>query len=96
VSLKYEWDAQKAKLNLEKHDVSYEEAQSVFKNVLAVIFDDEQHSTEEKREIIIGFLIKGRLLLVIFTQKSDELVRIISAREANRKESGHYAEQFKN
>ena len=96
MSFKYEWDAQKAESNLEKHDVSFEEAQSVFENMLAVIFDDEQHSTEEKREIIIGFSTKGRLLLVNFTQKNDELVRIISAREANRKESGHYAEQFKN
>jgi uncharacterized protein len=96
MSLNFEWATQKAESNLGKHGISFEEAQSVFENMLAVIFDDEQHSMEEQREIIIGFSAKGKLLLVSFTQKSNDLVRIISAREATRKEHEIYAEQFKN
>jgi uncharacterized DUF497 family protein len=50
----YEWDAIKAEANLKKHSVSFEEAKTVFNNPLALIFEDELHSAEEHREIIIG------------------------------------------
>ena len=62
--LQFEWDSKKAKANLEKHGVSFEEALTVFADLLARIFDDEEHSNDERREIIIGHSIKRRLVLV--------------------------------
>ena len=52
MSLQFEWDPRKAKVNLAKHGVSFEEAITVFGDLLARIFDDEEHSEDEKREII--------------------------------------------
>lgn len=58
----YEWDTTKASTNIKKHDVSFEEAQTVFNNPLALIFEDELHSAQERREIIIGHSQQNRLL----------------------------------
>ena len=70
-------DCQKQQLTVHKHGVSFEEAKTVFENVLAVIFDDEAHSVGEKREII-GYSRNNRLLLISFTELSNTL-RIMSA-----------------
>jgi len=83
--MKFEWDQTKATANLKKHSVSFEEAKTVFNNPLAVIFDDEAHSIDERREIIIGHSQQNRLLLIAFTERSST-IRIISARLAIRKE----------
>ena len=82
-------DESKADANLKKHGVSFEEAETVFTNVLAVIFDDEAHSADERREIIIGHSRNNRLLLVCFTERPDS-IRIISARLATRREREDY------
>ena len=74
---------------MKKHGVSFEEAKTVFDNPLAVIFDDEAHSIDESREIIIGHSQRNRLLLVVFTERSNS-IRIISTRLANRKEREDY------
>ncbi|WP_334312262.1 BrnT family toxin [Oscillatoria sp. CS-180] len=66
--MKFEWDQPKAASNLQKHGVSFEEAKTVFDNPLAVIFDDETHSVDEQREIIIGYSRQNRLLLIAFTE----------------------------
>ncbi|MBW4526492.1 MAG: BrnT family toxin [Phormidium tanganyikae FI6-MK23] len=87
--MEFEWDQSKAASNLKKHSVSFEEAETVFDNPLAVIFDDEAHSIDEQREIIIGHSQQNRLLLVSFTQRSSS-IRIISARLATRKEREDY------
>jgi uncharacterized DUF497 family protein len=87
------WDLAKADANLQRHGVSFEEAKTVFSDPLAVIFDDEAHSEEEPREIIIGQSQRNRLLLVCFTQRG-ALLRIISAREATRRERKDYEEQL--
>ena len=89
--MEFEWDDTKAASNQAKHYVSFEEAQTVFTNPLAVIFDDEEHSDDEKREIIIGHSQTNRLLLVSFTERSNA-IRIISAREATRHERKEYEE----
>ena len=60
--MEFEWDESKAASNLKKHGVSFEEAKTVFDNPLAVIFDDESHSVDEQREIIIGHFRQNRLL----------------------------------
>jgi uncharacterized DUF497 family protein len=89
--MEFEWDEFKAIANLEKHEVSFEEAKTVFDNPLALIFDDEAHSLEERREIIIGHSQRNRLLLVCFTERPNA-IRIISARLATRRECEDYEE----
>lgn len=90
--LRFEWDDDKAASNIKKHSVSFEEAQTVFYNPLAYIFDDEAHSVGEVREIIIGHSILNRLLLVCFTERAPSLIRIISARPATKREREDYEE----
>ena len=90
--LTFEWDADKAASNIAKHGVTFDEARTVFGDPLAVIFDDEEHSRDELREIIIGHSVLRRLLLVSFTERGDEVVRIISARKANKRERKDYEE----
>jgi uncharacterized DUF497 family protein len=87
--MEFEWNPSKATANLKKHGVSFEEAKTVFDNPLAVIFDDEAHSIDEQREIIIGHSRQNRLLLVAFTERLGN-VRIISARLATRQEREDY------
>lgn len=87
--MEYEWDTIKAATNLNKHGVSFEEAETVFNNPLALIFADEAHSAEERREIIIGHSQQNRLLLVSFTERPNA-IRIVSARVATRRESEDY------
>lgn len=79
----FEWDNKKAQSNLRKHDVSFSEAESVFRDPLAAVFLDEDHSIDEKREIIIGYSERGRLLVVSYTERIEDSVRIISARRAD-------------
>jgi len=57
-SLRFAWDDKKAAANVSKHAVSFEEALTVFADPLARIFDDEEHSSDEPREIIIGYSAK--------------------------------------
>lgn len=93
MSLQFEWDPKKAKANLAKHGVSFEEAIAVFRDPLARIFDDEWHSDHEKREIIIGQSIKLDLLLVSFRSLEDR-IRLLSARKATRQERRDYEENI--
>jgi hypothetical protein len=72
--------------------VTFDEAGTVFADPLAVIFDDEEHSQEEIREIVIGHSMLQRLLLVSFTERGGDLVRIISARKATNRERRDYEE----
>ena len=93
MSLKFDWDSNKAVLNIKKHGVSFEEAKTVFSDPLAYIFDDKWHSTDEQREIIIGHSAQKRLLLVCFTENSEGVIRIFSARPATKTERKDYEEQ---
>lgn len=69
-----------------------EEAATVFDNPLAVIFDDNEHSDYEQRELIIGHSTTGYLLIVIFTERAEGVVRIISACRATKREQRDYEE----
>ena len=91
---RFEWDSRKAAANIRKHGVSFDEASTVFDDPLAVIFDDETHATTEVRELIIGHSITGRLLLVAFTERPDERLRLISARVVTRTERQDYENNF--
>ena len=94
MNIKFDWDEIKAVTNAQKHGVTFDEAATVFYDPLAVIFDDEIHSKGEKREIIIGHDAQNRLLLVCFTERA-EVVRIISARPATKRERKDYEEHAK-
>jgi len=88
----FEWDKAKATTNVKKHEVTFDEASTVFGDPLARIFDDPEHSAEERREIIVGHSILSRLLLVCFTEREGGVIRILSAREATKKERQDYEE----
>jgi uncharacterized DUF497 family protein len=90
--LVFEWNAQKARSNFQKHRISFDEACTVFDDPLAVIFPDEDHSLEEAREIIIGHSIVKRQIIVCSTERSKDRIRIFSARRATRMEQKDYEE----
>lgn len=92
MAYRFEWDAEKAKSNWLKHGISFDEASTVFEDPLARIFDDEVHSSDEGREIIIGHSINDRILVVCFTERPNERIRIVSARLRTRKEQKAYEE----
>ena len=85
----YEWNAAKARANLQKHGVSFEEAATVFLDPLALTFSDPDHSPGEEREITIGNTGAQWVVLVSHCQRGDR-TRIISARKATRKERKQY------
>lgn len=90
--MQFEWDGQKALINVRKHGVSFDDAATVFNNPLALIFADDSHSNEEQRELIIGHSAIGQLLIVVFTERNDDIIRIISAREVTNRERRDYEE----
>ncbi len=89
--MELEWDEEKNSANLQKHNVSFEEAATVFGDPLSDTFDDPDHSTEEYRFITTGTSEKGRLLVIAHTDREDR-VRIISARELTKQERRSYEE----
>ncbi len=91
MEFQFEWDPAKAAMNRAKHGVTFEEAQTVFFNPLAVIFEDEAHAGDEPREILIGHSARQRLLLVCFIERGRH-IRLLSARRATRKERNEYEE----
>lgn len=89
MSLKFEWDEEKALKNQIKHKVSFQEAMSIFYDDFARIKTDPDHSINEVRFIIIGCSNKNRLLVTSFTDRKDK-IRIISSRKATRLERMQY------
>ena len=90
MSVRFEWDEDKAASNFKKHGVAFDEASTVFADPLAAIFDDEEHSIDETRELMIGHSAASRLLIVSFTERGKDIVRIISARKATKRERNDY------
>ncbi len=91
MGVEFEWDAEKARHNKATHRIDFREALTVFADPFARIFEDEEHSEEEPREIIIGHSAQRRLILVCFTVR-DKRIRIISARKATSLERKDYEE----
>jgi len=89
---RFEWDNQKAKSNVEKHGVSFDEAVSVFADSLALTFADTDHSEAEDQSRTYGISNQGRLLVVVHTERRNK-VRIISARKATRYEKNIYKQE---
>jgi len=84
--MQFEWNPDKARSNLKKHEVSFNEASTVFNDPLSMTFPDPNHSYSEDRYVIIGLSSAGRILVIPHTDR----VRIISAREATRNERRFY------
>lgn len=87
MKIDYEWDPDKAQINLQKHGVRFADAREVFRDERALTVEDD--FPFEQRFITIGSDITGRLLVVVFTWRGDA-IRIISARRANRQEREQY------
>ncbi|UCD28820.1 MAG: BrnT family toxin [Planctomycetota bacterium] len=90
--LTFEWDEDKADQNLKKHDVSFHEAKTVFNDPFAITIHDPDHSDDEDRYIDIGLSFKGRLIVVLYTERGNT-IRIISSRRATKREQRDYEER---
>ena len=88
----FEWDRNKAESNLLKHGVSFDEARTVFDDIVYLDFYDPDHSYDEHRYIIVGQSVLNRLLIVSYTERGN-VIRLISARKATRKERETYEER---
>ena len=91
MSLRFEWDGRKAARNLAKHGVAFDETSTILADPLSITIPDPDHSEDEERWIIIGQSNRGRLLVVVHTEDGT-MVRIISAREAEKRERVRYEE----
>ena len=89
MSIRFTWDRNKAERNKQKHGIAFEEAATVFRDPTAVVFDDDLHSENEYRELIIGHSDRRRVLIVSFVERDDTL-HIISARKADSDERENY------
>ncbi len=90
----FEWDEVKNTINKKKHGISFEEAQAVFEDELAILFDDPDHSEEEDRFLIIGMTDRTGVCIVSHCYRGeDERIRIISARKATKTEQDVYNDQ---
>jgi uncharacterized DUF497 family protein len=89
--MEFEWNSAKANANLKKHGVSFDEAQTVFYDELAIQFFDEENSNDEERFLLLGMSTGARLLLVCHCERgAGSVIRIISARNATKRERTFY------
>ncbi len=87
----FEWDDEKARTNLQKHGIGFDEASTIFDDPLFITALDDEHSIDEERYITIGLSSKQRILMVAHTERNEN-IRIISARKATKNEEKFYAE----
>ncbi len=89
--LRFEWDNRKAAANLRKHGVSFDEAKTVFADEYAVLFMDDKHSVDEDRCLLLGLSSTLQTLIVCHCLRENaQVIRIISARKATKRERSHY------
>lgn len=82
-------------MNIRKHGITFEEASTVFYDDFAIEFDDPDHSVVEERFLIIGYSLQNHMCIVSYCYRdSNNVIRIISARQATKKESKVYYDQF--
>jgi uncharacterized DUF497 family protein len=93
--MEFEWDDKKAESNYQKHAVRFSEAVTVWLDENALEIPDPEHSNHEERWIRLGFSSRARILLIIFVEKHEEIIRIISARKAKGKEQLQYVNRSK-
>jgi uncharacterized DUF497 family protein len=95
-SLLFTWDAAKARSNLAKHGVAFEEAETAFSDEEAILLPDPEHSAGEERFVLIGLSVALRVLVVVHCEPDPSgAIRLISARRATRSERGQYAARWK-
>ena len=93
IAVTFDWDPKKEKANLQKHKVSFEEASTAFYDPLAKVAQDPDHSIDENRYILIGHSAKSNLLFVVHVYRDNsEIIRIVSARKATKREIGDFEE----
>ena len=92
--LTFEWDSRKARLNLTKHGIGFEESTTIFGDPCSLTIPDPEHSFAEERYITMGRAFNAKLLIVVHTDRSNN-IRIISARRASRRERKSYEENIK-
>ncbi|MBI4605493.1 MAG: BrnT family toxin [Planctomycetes bacterium] len=91
--IEFEWDPAKEAANRRKHGVSFDEGRTVFYDLNARLMGDPDHSTDEERFLLLGMSSRFRLLVVCHTyRRGDQVVRVISARKATRREKAQYTE----
>ena len=90
--LRFAWDPRKAASNARKHRVSFQEAATAFADPLSLTVPDPDHSDAEARFLLLGLSDRQRLLVVTHVERDDDLVRLISARLATRRERRQYEE----
>lgn len=88
----FEWDAEKAEANQQKHGVTFDEAITAYSDPLAMLLPDPDHSISEERYLVLGTSTQGRLLVVAVAERPPR-TRLISARRATRKERTQYEEE---
>ena len=88
--LEFEWSPVKAASNVKKHGVSFEEARTVFEDEEALLIPDPEHSVDEERFVLLGVSASSRLVVVIHCERGPDVIRIISARKADRTERAAY------
>jgi uncharacterized DUF497 family protein len=91
MSIKFEWDSRKARDNVRKHGIDFNEASTVFADTLSITIPDPVHSEDEERWITMGLSNRQRLVVVVHTEE-EETIRLISARAADRFERRKYEE----
>lgn len=88
--MRFEWDPEKAALNLRQHGVSFEQGSTVFGDALEMTIHDPDHSEDEERWLTMGLSSDGQLLVVWHTHRGDDVYRIIGTRRATPKERRTY------
>ncbi len=89
--LSFEWDTKKERANAKKHGVTFDEASTVFGDALSLTIPDPAHSAAEERLVTMGRSHRGKLIVVVHTDRGDN-IRLISARRASRRERRSYEE----
>lgn len=89
MKLTFEWNENKARSNIEKHGLSFEEAATAFGDPLSLAIEDPEHSADESRFVLLGTTLRNKLVVVVHAERGDT-IRIISARLATRAERRAY------
>jgi uncharacterized DUF497 family protein len=90
--MNFEWNSERAAENLERHGISFEEAATAFGDPLSITIGDPDHSEAEDRFILLGMTFRGRLVVVVHTDRGEN-VRVISARIPTRRERQFYEQE---
>ena len=91
MALRFSWDPQKAAANLRKHGVAFPDAATAFGDPLSVTIPDPDHSANEARFLLVGMTAGGQLVVIAHSERGND-IRLISAREATRRERETYEE----